>query len=484
MQYGTILNILGTLLMIFSLSAVPPIVVNELYHESVWFPFAASLSITLFTGITLKSLCYKYRRNDLRPRDGFLIVVLFWVVLSVFSALPFLIAANPDVSFTDAFFEAISGITTTGASVLHDIDFMPHSILFYRQELEFLGGMGIIVLALAVLPILGIGGMQLYRAEVPGPMKEEKLTPRLAESAKMLWYIYVGLVLICAFSYWAAGMSTFDAICESFGTISTGGFSPHEASFAFYHSSSINLIGIVFMILGSVSFASHFLVLKQKSLAPYRKDVELKTFLMLLFLVTVVLCVSLYYFVHEATTLHAIISDAFDVVSVMSTTGFVSSKFSTWPRFLPTMMMIIAIVGGCAASTSGGIKVVRFLLMYKQSVREIKRLIHPNAIIPIRMGKRVLPDHIVETIWSFVSVYILLFITLILILMATGINLDTAFGALAASLSNTGASIAGVANGYEGLSDIAKWTLMFAMLAGRLEIFSLLVLFSPAFWRH
>ncbi|MFN3234374.1 MAG: TrkH family potassium uptake protein [Gammaproteobacteria bacterium] len=482
MRYIAISKIIGLFLVLFSVSMLPPIAINAIYHQLSSKAFYIAFLVTLLSGLVLW-LPFLKRRIEVKVREGFIIVVLFWVVLSLFGALPFILSPHPHLSFTDAFFESISGLTTTGASVIFHIDALPRSVLFYRQELQFIGGMGIIVLAVAILPMLGVGGMQLFRAETPGPIKDAKLTPRIQETAKTLWFIYIGLVVLCAFFYWLFGMNLFDAVGESFATISTGGFSMHDSSFGYYNNHLINSAGAVFMILGATNFALHFKVLRTRSIRLYFKDIEFKTFIWILFFISLITIIVLLINEYYLNPLDTVVNSIFNVVSLMTTTGFVSSSFAYWPTFLPILIMLIAIIGGCAASTSGGIKVMRLVLLAKQSNREMSRLIHPNGVFAIKFGKQVLPEYIVEAIWGFISIFFVLFSIFILLLMATGMDFETAFGSVVATLANAGAGIAGVSDSFEQIGDFSKWILVFAMLLGRLELFTILVLFSPQFWR-
>lgn len=482
MRPKTIFRILGLIIIIFSLSMLPPIGVALWYQEDSWLFFLIPFLITFGTGFLLWFPLRKYAA-ELKVRDGFLVVVLFWSVLSLFAALPFILSLQPTISVTDAVFESVSGLTTTGASVFYQIDFLPRAILYYRQQLQFLGGMGIVVLAVAILPMLGIGGLQLYRVEMPGPTKDHKLTPRIAGTAKVLWAIYVGLTCCCALAYWASGMPLFNAIGESFGTVATGGFSMHSDSFAYYNSALIDSVGIVFMVLGGTNFSLHFLALQQRSLLGYWRDHEFRVYIRILLLAILVsMAVLLAYSVYNNPGT-AFIKAAFNVVSLATTTGYVSTSFQSWPTFLPMLLMLLAIMGGCAASTTGGLKVLRVLLLYRQGIREIHRLIHPRAVFKVKLGNQSLSEEVVEAIWGYISIFIAVFIALLLLLMAVGMNLETAVGALVACLANAGAGIGAISGSFSGLSDVSKWILTFAMIAGRLEIFTILVLFSPAFWR-
>lgn len=484
MQIKIISKLIGLLLMMFSLSMLTPLIVNAIYHDGQWSAFLYSFALTFGSGVLL---WWPTRRchYELKTRDGFLIVSLFWVVICLAGAFPFMLSIHPANGFTDSLFESVSGFTTTGASVLPQLAKLPHDILFYRQQLQFLGGMGIIVLAVAILPMLGIGGMQLYRAETPGPMKDSKLTPRIKESAKVLWIIYLTLTVMCSGSYYFAGMNLFEAICESFSTISTGGFSLHDNSFAYYDSTAIELIGCAFMLLGGINFGLHFMVFKQKSLKHYWQDEEFKYYLLILLFSCLFITITLLIndvFIHKKH--HALTKSLFNVISLSTTTGLTSASFSLWPSFAPILLMFLVIMGGCAASTSGGIKVIRFLLLFKGTQREFVHLIHPNAIFNIKFGGRPLPRQVLQSMWGFISIFAALFIFFTLLLLALGHDPLSSFSMVTATLANAGAGLGKVSGNFATLSVPTKWLLMFAMLLGRLEIFSLLILFTPNFWRR
>lgn len=482
MQVIAIIRVLGLLLMLFSLSMLPPIVVGVVYQDGAIIPFFTAFCATLIFGFSTW-FPLRDKHQELKSRDGFLIVVLFWTVLSLFGALPFILTQYSHISITDGIFESVSGFTATGSSVFAGLSALPHAILYYRQQLQLLGGMGIIVLAVAILPMLGVGGMQLFRAETPGPVKDNKLTPRLAETAKALWYIYTGLIVVCSFLYWFYGMSWFEAIGESFSTVATGGFSIHDASFDYYNSTAIDIVSSIFMLLGGANFGLHYLFLKRKSLRCYLEDIEFCTYIKMLFITSIIVIATLMITKYAPVNWHTVVQSIFTVISLATTTGFTSGHFEAWPTFLPYLLMITAIIGGCAASTSGGIKVIRLVLLRKQGQRELTRLVHPKAVLPMKFGEQVLPEPVIQAIWGFVSVFIVVYIVLLLALLATGLDMTTAFGALTSAISNTGVAIGDVANNFVLLSTPAKWILIFAMLAGRLEIFTLLVLFTKAFWR-
>jgi trk system potassium uptake protein len=483
MQLTTIQRILGLLMMVFSTTMLPPVLVSWWYDDGAMTPFLIGFALVLVAGF-LFWLPVRGMRRELRVRDGFVVVVMFWSVLGLVGALPFYLSEQPMMSFTDAVFESMSGLTTTGATVLVGLDHLPPSILFYRQELQWLGGMGIVVLAVAVMPMLGVGGMQLFRAETPGPMKDNKLTPRITETAKALWNIYLSLTIACALAYWLAGMSGFDAIAHSFSTVAIGGFSTHDASMGYFNSATIEMIAVVFMVLAGMNFALHFMAWRSLSLRPYLADPEVKTYLVILLVVSLVTVSYLYLTRTFATGYEALHHGLFQAVSIGTTTGFTTAEYFAWPGFLPVLLLFASFIGACANSTGGGIKVIRFLLLLKQGLREITRLVHPNAQIPVKVGNKAVPDRVVESVWGFFAAYVASFAVMMLILMASGLDQITAFSAVAACINNLGPGLGEVGAHYGNINDLAKWVLCFAMLLGRLEIFTALVLLTPAFWRR
>ena len=482
MQLLVIQRVVGLLLMLFALTFVTPLIVALLYDDGTVAAFLEAFGITFATGLLLFLPVYR-RQREIRVRDGFLIVTLFWTVLGIFGAVPLIMAQQPAVSITNAVFESISGLTTTGATVLTGIDELPASIRFYRQQLQWLGGMGIVVLAVAVMPMLGVGGMQLYRAETPGPIKDTKLTPRITETAKALWYIYLGLTVICAVAYWVAGMSFFDAIGHSFSTIAIGGFSTHDDSLGYFNSAAINAVAVVFMLLAGLNFALHFHAWHQRSPRNYLIDPEARTYFRLLATLVLICIVTLLVTGAYDSSADTFNHGIFQVVSIATTTGFTTTGFAWWPLFLPVLLMTASFIGGCAGSTAGGMKVIRALLLYRQGMREIRQLIHPSAVILVKIGGKPVPDRVLTAVWGFFSLYVVSFTMLSLALSATGLDLVTAFSAVVACLNNLGPGLAGVSQHYADISDLGKWILCTAMLLGRLELFTLLVLLTPSFWR-
>jgi trk system potassium uptake protein len=504
-----VLRILGLLLAIYSLSMLPPVFISWLYADGAGHAFVKAFFILLTGGLAVFLPLRRYRA-ELRIRDGFLVVAGFWVVLGIAGSVPLLLVEIPIMSFTDAVFESVSGFTTTGATVLVGLDTLPHSVLWYRQQTQWFGGMGIIILAVAILPVLGVGGMQLYRAEMPGPVKDTKLTPRIAETAKALWVAYFGLTVIAAIAYRWAGMSWFDAICHAFSSIGTAGFSTHDASFAYFDSALMEWLAAVFMLLGATSFALHFYAVRRLmpdirvsviagrphvswphrrkvslawAIRGYTQDPEFRTFIVIQLVLIAIIAGYLALMGHH-TAGESLTKAMFQSVSIGTTTGFTSTDFSSWPGALPVMLILASFIGGCAGSTAGGMKVLRWLLIFKQGWRELARLLHPNAEIPVRLGERGVPTRIAEAVWGFFSVYVVVFCVLLAMMMFIGLDQITAFSAVAATLNNLGPGLGDVSSSFGTVPDAAKWVGVIAMILGRLEIFTLLVLLTPEFWRR
>ena len=485
MNVAVIQWVMGVLLMLFSTSMLPPMLVSLIYREASLMAFVDSLLVVLGTGILIWLPVRRIKANErnLRLREGFLIVSGFWCVLSVFGALPFVLAGP--MTFTDAVFESTSGFTTTGATVLIGLDVMPKSLLYYRSQLHFLGGMGVIVLAVAVLPMLGVGGMQLYRAESPGPVKDTKLTPRITETAKYLWFVYVGITVLCILAFWSAGMDLFDAIVHGFGAVATGGFSSHDASFGYFHSPLLEAIGVFFMFVGGMNFSLHFLAFGRGGrLSNYVLDPEFRAYFAVVFGVTVFITVYLYVAGEYESMTEAFVEASFQTVSMQTTTGYITSDYSQWPAAIGVLLILITFFGGCAGSTTGGIKVIRWLLVYKQAVREAKFLLHPRAEYPVKLGDRPVPPRVIEAVWGFFGVYMIVFGVLMLLLMMTGVDQVTAFSAIATTVNNAGPGLGVVLTTFTDVPTLGKWLCSIAMLLGRLEIFTVLVLFTPAFWQR
>ncbi|WP_372881233.1 TrkH family potassium uptake protein [Psychromonas sp.] len=488
MAFRSIIRIVGMLIGLFSFTMLPPVLVSSFYkgiEGEDGGNFLAAFVVTLFIGLLLWAPNRRIKK-ELKVREGFLIVVLFWATLGSVGAIPFMMSSSIEMDAASAFFESFSGLTTTGATVIEDLDILPKSILFYRQMLQWFGGMGIIVLAVAVLPMLGIGGMQLYRAETPGPVKDSKMTPRIAETAKALWNVYLFVTVACMLAFWLAGMSLFDALSHSFSTVSIGGFSPYNASMGHFASPVINMITVLFLLISGVNYALHYsaFAAKQFSFNIYKQDPELRAFIWIQVMLTLICFAGLmgnevYHSVEESFT-----QALFQAVSISTTAGFTTTSFADWPLFLPVLLVISSFVGGCAGSTGGGLKVIRFLLLNLQGMRELKRLVHPKAVFKIKLGNNALPDRVIEAVWGFFSTYALVFVICMLALLLTGMDELSSFSATAAMLNNLGPGLGEVAVHFNEVNSASKWIMIIAMLFGRLEIFTLLVLFTPMFWKN
>lgn len=481
MQFLVVVRVLGLLLSIFSVTMFIPALVSLFYDDGSAYSFFIGFVVTFVIGFATYYPLRNYQAA-LKLRDGFVIVVMFWTVLGLFGAIPLYIDTKLNLTVAQSIFESLSGFTTTGATVIVGLDSLPQGILLYRQLVQWLGGMGIIVLAVAILPLLGIGGgMQLFRAETPGPQKE-KMTPRVADTAKRLWYIYLGLTVACGIAYWAAGMPLFDAIGHSFSTVAIGGFSTHDASIGYFQSTAIEMIAVVFMLISGINFALHYLAFRSKSIGNYAEDSEFKFYISLLFLLCII-TVSYLYLTSTVDFNKAFFHGIFQVVSMSTTTGFTTAEYVSWPGFLPVLLLFASFVGGCAGSTGGGMKVIRVLLLLKQGLRELARMIHPHAVLPVKVGRKTIPPRVIDAVWGFFATYVLILVVMLLVLMATGLDQDTAFSAVVACLNNLGPGLGDVAANYSSLNGIQLGLLCVAMLLGRLEIFTLLVLLTPGFWR-
>lgn len=483
MNLSIVQRILGLLLMLFSITMLPPIGVALYFQDQNWQPFLDAFIALLALGAVIWWPVRK-RVRELRLRDGFLVVALFWVVLGLAGAAPLLLSERLEMSITDAVFEAVSGFTTTGATVLVGLDALPQSLLYYRNQIEWLGGIGIVVLAVALLPMLGVGGMQLLRAETPGPVKDSKLTPRITETAKVLWIIYLSITVACALAYWAAGMTPFDAITHSFSTVSTGGHSTHDRNIAYYDNVVIEAVAIVFMFLGGVNFSLHFLAWRYRRVASYVRDPEFRAYVLILLASIALYTLVLWLTRSPNDPGHALRVSVFHAVSMQTSSGFIIDDFSRWPGALPVILMMSTFIGGCAGSTSGGMKVVRWLLMWKQGQREVVQLVHPSAELPVKLGEKPINPRVIDAVWGFFAVYVVSFGVLMILLMAAGEDQITAFSAIAACINNTGTGLGEVTSNFTTLNEEGKWVCVVAMLLGRLEVFPLLVLISPTFWRR
>ena len=483
MQLSIVAKTLGLLLMVFSFAQVPPILVDLIYSEGEYLTFVFSFILTVFGGLVL---WWPFRaiKKSFRLREGVLIVVSFWIVLSLFGTLPFLITESiSNLSFSNAFFESMSGLTTTGATVLSQLDDLPKSILFYRQQLQWLGGMGIIVLAVAVLPLLGVGGMELYHAESSGIAKD-RLTPKLRNTAIALWKIYLSLTVLCALAYFFSGMSIFDAISHSFSTVAIGGFSTHDSSIGYFNSIPIEMIAMFFMFLAGINFSLHFVAWNNRSLVDYIKDSEFKTYAMVLLSASAIVIIALSLNSEYGSTSETIRHSLFQTISIATTTGFTSQNYSNWPAAIPVFLIMVSFIGACVGSTGGGIKVVRVLVMFRLGMKEIHKFIRPNAQVSIKLNKASINEKALVSVLGFFSLYAISFILIMMLLMFAGLDQVTAYSATAATMNNLGPGLGEVAQNYGSLGETAKWILSFSMLIGRLEVLTIIAIFHRAFWRH
>jgi trk system potassium uptake protein TrkH len=481
MHWRTIFHIFGILLLLYSLSFLPSIGVSLWFADGEIEEFLVSLAITSISGLTLWLLTRR-KRTELTVRDGFLLVTLFWVILSIAGALPFLFGIHLD--FTDAMFESVSGFTTTGSTIISGIDRLPPSILYHRQQIQWLGGMGVIVLAVAVLPLLGIGGMQLYQAEASGIARQERMTPRIAQTARALWGIYFLLTLMCAMGYWAAGMGLFDAVGHAFSTVATGGFSTHDSSLGYFDSPVIEIIAIVFMLAGGINFAVHFIAFRRQSMLAYTSEPEVRSYWAIFVIGAFLVSVSLLFTGVYATASESFRQGTFQAASILTSTGFATATFAEWPLYIPMVLVTLSFIGGCVGSTAGGIKVMRILLLAKIGRRELFQLAHPQSVSMVILGKEPVQESVLFSVKGFFVLYMVSTLLLTTAMMAAGLDLESAFGAVLATINLLGPGLGEVAVSFATVSPAVKWLAMLAMLIGRLEVFTLLILFLPSYWRH
>jgi trk system potassium uptake protein len=481
MRLTVIIRTLGVLFLLFSTTLLPPMFVSLLYGDGEFARFSITAAIAVVVGLVFW-LPLRRDLHTIRSRDGFVIVALMWTAMSLLGAVPFILAL--DLSFADAFFESVSGYTTTGATVLVGLDSMSPSIVFYRQELQWVGGIGVIVLAVALLPMLGIGGMQLYKAETPGPFKDDRITPRITRTARSLCVVYVLLTAACALCFWLTGMNLFDAVGHSFATLSTGGYSTHDASIGFYQSVPIEVVATVFSLIGGISFNEHFIAWRTLQLQRYGKDTQTRIFLLIVLALTVVTTLVLFFQGTYPSIGESLRYASFEVATVITTTGFMIADFAVWPLALPALLVFSGFIGGCAGSSVGGIKVIRFVVLFKQVGIHIHRLIHPQAIRRMKIDGQPVPDSIVEAVGGFFAVYVVVFLIFMMLAMMDGMDQVTAFGAVATSINNVGPGLGDVSTTFANETPHGKILFAVAMLFGRLEIFTFLVLLTPSFWRR
>ncbi len=478
-----VINVLGVVILIFGFTLLIPLGLSLWLNDAAHFVYYKSAAITIALGLLMWIVTRRYKR-ELQVRDGFLLVVLVWSVLPVFATLPLLFHL-PNLSFTKAYFEAASGLTASGGTVLTGLDMLPPSINLWRTEMVWMGGMGLIVLAVAILPLLGVGGRQMFKAETPGPMKDTKLTPRIAETAKGLWLVYAGITLACASAYKLAGMTWLDAVMHAFTTIGLGGFSSHDASFAHWNSPLIESIAILFMLIAGMNFATHFLVWREKTLSPYRYDPEAGLFITIILVSCLMLTLYLWIMGVYPDLLTALRYASFNTVSVATTTGYSNTDYNLWPIFAPLWMLLLCCFCSSSGSTGGGVKMIRARLLFKQVFREMIVIMHPQAVLPVKLSNNVVPNQIVYAVLAFLSIYIASIVSMTLILAFSGLDIITAFSTVVACINNLGPGLnqVGPATTFAGLNNFQTWVCSFAMLLGRLELFTLLVVFIPAFWR-
>ena len=481
----TVIHVLGLLLVMFSTTYVIPVVTALIYGDSTMLlDFLLAMVWTAAAGVLMWMLTRRHK-GELSIRHGYLLVVGMWTAMPAFATIPLLLMI-PGLSLTDAYFETMSAMTTTGATVLTGLDNLPPAINVWRHELQWLGGLGIIVLAVAVLPLLGIGGRQLFKAETPGPMKESALTPRIADTARNLWVVYVAITLVCIGALKWAGMNWLDAVCHAFSAMGLGGFSTHDASVGYFDSPLIEFVLIVFMLLAVMNFATHFLAWRGKSLRTYLRDAEAVASVGLILVSCVGIALFLWWNNVYPDFLTALRHASFNLVSIATDSGYASVDFAQWPIFAPMWMLFLACICASSGSTGGGIKMIRTLVLVKQAGREFLKLLHPAAINPMKIGGHVVPNNIVFAVLGFIFLYFMTIATLTFVLLISGMDFITAFSAVLACVNNFGPGLGAVGpnSNYAGLSDFQTWICAFGMLVGRLEIFTVLILFTPHFWRR
>ena len=481
MNFLKIFHLIGILNLFLGLSMLAPLGISLIYHDGSTIPILNSFIITCAIGTIMYFISKTKNSVSLSQREGMAIVTFGWISAALFGSLPFLLSGSID-NMTDAYFESISGFTTTGASILPNIESLPEGILFWRSMIQWFGGMGIIVLSIAILPFFGIGGMQLYRAEIPSPVVD-KLQPRISETAKSLWKIYFSITLLEVSLLWVGGMSLFDSINHAFCTMPTGGFSTQNASIAQYNSTYFDSIVIIFMILAGINFSLHFRFLKGE-LKVFGDDPECRVFLLTLVILISIVAFNIYQTVYN-TIGQAIRYASFQVVSIITTTGFVTADYTKWPPLSQIIILLCMFVGAMAGSTGGAIKVMRIILIIKHGYQEIFRLVHPHAVRSIKLGGKPIPLDILNSVRGFFILYLSVFIVAVMIMSSLGLDIFSSFASVAATLGNVGPGfgLVGPVQNYLPIADLGKWVLSFCMLTGRLEIYTVIILLAPAYWR-
>ena len=485
-RVNAVLNVLGFVILVFAGLMVVPWGVSLYLNDGVSDSFFKSIGLTLLFGY----IFWRYTRRrindpELQVRDGFLLAALTWAVAPVFASLPFMFYL-PELSFADAYFEAVSGLTTTGATVLSDLDKLPYSINFWRCFMNWFGGMGVVVLSIAILPLLGVGGSQAFKAETPGPMKDDKLTPRIAQTAKGLWSVYSIITIACIGCFVAVGMPFDDALLHAFSTMGLGGFSSHDSSFGYFNSPAMEAVCVFFMLLAGINFATHFLVITRRSIKPYIVDKEAHAFLLVMLFSVLIITYFLWRERVYPDWITAFRYAAFNVVSIATTTGLATTDFNLWPAFAPVWMLFLCCFSTAAGSTGGGIKMVRAQLLLKQSYAELRRLVHPRALIVVKLNGRPIGTSVLYSILAFVLLYGATIIACTMLMLFSGADVVTGFTAVIACINSTGPGLnqVGPATTYAVLTDFQIWICSIAMLLGRLELFTIFVVFSPDFWRR
>ncbi len=479
----TVIHTLGLMLILFSITYVMPMITSLIYQDGTLIDFVWAMLITFLAG-ALMWLVTRRHKAELSVRHGYLLVVMMWTVMPAVATLPLMLVL-PNLTFTDAYFETMSGLTTTGATALTGLDILPPAINLWRHELVWMGGMGIIVLAVAILPLLGIGGRQLYKAETPGPMKDSTLTPRITETARSLWLVYLGITIACVLALKIAGMTWFDAVCHAFAAMGLGGFSTHDASVGYFNSPVIEFVLIVFMLLAAMNFATHFLVWRKKNLKQYLHDSEGIATVMVVLASCLAIGFYLWWVGTYASFWTALRHASFNLVSMATDCGFAGEDFNQWPIFAPMWMLLLSSIVASSGSTGGGIKMIRTMILFKQAGREFRKLLHPAVINPMKIGGSVVPNNVVFSVLGFIFVYFMSVVVLTFSLLISGLDFISAFSAIIACINNAGPGlgVVGPASNYGVLTDFQTWVCTLAMLIGRLEIITLLIIFTPRFWK-
>lgn len=455
-----------------------PFMIGILYSEDNHKIYVFVFIIVFAFGLLLWLLS-RGSLNEIRITEGFVITVLFWFVLGIIGSIPFVLSG---ITIIDSIFESISGVTTTGATVLTALEDLPKSLLIYRQLLQWIGGMGLIILVVAIMPSFGIGGSQLFKMDAPGFDSSEKLTPTIRESAAALWKIYIGLTVLCFFAYLLAGMDTFNAVSHALSTVAIGGFSTYDQSIGFFNNIYIEIVCIVFMLLSATSFSLHYYSVFHGKRLKHFYDPELRFFFLIL--LGIIIIISLYYLIIDNLDLSNLRHIIFQTVSIVTTSGFVTGEYSMMPGFVPFLLLVGAFIGACSGSVGGGLKAWRVLIIINQAKKEITKIIHPSAVVTTKIGKKVIDASISEKVWGFFTIYVVTFIMLLMLVLSSGLDFESAFSAVGATLNNLGPGLGVVSENYGSLSVVTKMTLCLAMILGRLEIFTLLVVLTPAFWRR